>query len=213
MNGEKGDQSGLYAIPLSGGSYRQVTSSPTRDYSAAWSPDGRRIAFLRAGRQRRLMLLDVGSSQERILLPDVKIGEQVVFSNKPMLAWTPDSSALVVSMADFDTGKTSLFAVDMKSLSATTVILHTRPGRRFSAGLLAGWTMAGLRDSDWVLVGAVICEAYVERAPTRRGRHCRHWTEREAQRTAVGAERRALIFRPRLAAHGVESGRRSTYPL
>ncbi len=107
-NGEAGDRAGLYAIPLNGGSYRQLTFQNRRDFASAWSPDGRQIAFLRGLLTHQLILLDVASGQERILIADVKSGSQV----DPIPAWTADGTGLIVPMSDFETGKTSLFLVN-----------------------------------------------------------------------------------------------------
>lgn len=47
-SGENGENSDLYIQPLSEGSPRRITTDPADDLSPVWSPDGQRIAWLRA---------------------------------------------------------------------------------------------------------------------------------------------------------------------
>ncbi|MBK7908350.1 MAG: S9 family peptidase [Gemmatimonadetes bacterium] len=63
----------IYVIPVAGGTPRKVATIPGAESDLAWSPDGRRIAFIhRPGRvkQAHLGVLDVASGQVTPLAPD-----------------------------------------------------------------------------------------------------------------------------------------------
>jgi eukaryotic-like serine/threonine-protein kinase len=49
-SGENGENADLYLQPLPEGAPRRITTDPADDLSPVWSPDGARIAWLRAGR-------------------------------------------------------------------------------------------------------------------------------------------------------------------
>lgn len=84
----------------------RLTMDAAPDYSPAWSPDGRYIAFLRElSRQKSAILLIPALGG-----PERKIAE---ISNSelpgPYLAWSPDSNSLVISDRDSLTGPFALF--------------------------------------------------------------------------------------------------------
>lgn len=74
----------LYVQSLSGGQPRRLTTDPLRDESAAWSPDGRWIAFLRD--IDRVFIVSPVTGEER------EIGK----ANGIFIGWLPDSSAVIV---------------------------------------------------------------------------------------------------------------------
>jgi Tol biopolymer transport system component len=77
---------------LSDGRLRKLTTGPGEDHDPAWSPDRRRVAFVRSSLQRRsgdpgrLMLLDVGRGRVRPLRPGLEAAEP---------DWSPDGRSLV----------------------------------------------------------------------------------------------------------------------
>jgi dipeptidyl aminopeptidase/acylaminoacyl peptidase len=65
-------QTALWIVPASGGPARQLTSGP-RDSSPRWSPDGKRLAFVRSGEKdgkpepAQIYLLNMGGGEARAL--------------------------------------------------------------------------------------------------------------------------------------------------
>jgi dipeptidyl aminopeptidase/acylaminoacyl peptidase len=98
-----GYDTALWIIPSSGGAARQLTSGP-RDSSPQWSPDGRLLAFTRAGEkdgkpqpaQVYLLAMEGGEARPLTDLPKGAAGP----------AWSPDGRSIAFSSttvaADFD---------------------------------------------------------------------------------------------------------------
>lgn len=90
----------VWVMPANGGEARQITAEPGYDAGTAWSPDGRRLAFLR-GRQPatgapiategQLMTVDLASGKEQVF------AENMQFIGVP--AWTRNSQALIANQA------------------------------------------------------------------------------------------------------------------
>src|SRR5262249_31158000 len=70
------------------------------NYSPAWSPDGRTIAFLRRtpDSETWLVLIDAGGGSERTLLR-TSVASTLFFGNHQHVSWSPDSKSLFVPMA------------------------------------------------------------------------------------------------------------------
>src|SRR5579862_2604251 len=79
---ERGEyRAGLWLVGADGGRPRRLTGGPHSDVYPAWSPDGRRIAFVsdRGGADRRLYLID----------PDGGEPKQVCAAGDGLHAWPP----------------------------------------------------------------------------------------------------------------------------
>ncbi|MCC6803546.1 MAG: PD40 domain-containing protein [Anaerolineae bacterium] len=83
----RGDDSEIIALDIDHALAANLTRSPGRDFSASWSPDGRRMAFvsLRDG-QLQLYLLTLG---EGVRL----LSDRAALSNHPV--WSPDGESIV----------------------------------------------------------------------------------------------------------------------
>ena len=117
----------LYQIPLLGGDRRKVLSNI--DGSFCVSPDGSSIAFVRfnaAERQPRLLVVDLATGEERLLLkrPDGFIGAS---------SWAPDGKSIAfVSFPQRKDGKRLIEQVRLSDGSTSEVIPNTF-GRVFGA--------------------------------------------------------------------------------
>ena len=92
--GPNQDNVDIYIQRIGSGTEVRRTVHSARDFSPAWSPDGRWIAFLRGevpGRSELILIPPLGGAELR--LAEIHIPNQI-WPN--YLSWFPDSSALVV---------------------------------------------------------------------------------------------------------------------
>lgn len=96
-NGEKQDNFDVYVVTIGSGTPRRVTTDPAHDFSPAWSPDGRMIAFLRQiGNDRAALMLvaSTGGPEHRIAetrRDQLTLQQRVRTVNQLAgLAWSPD---------------------------------------------------------------------------------------------------------------------------
>ena len=98
-NGEKLDNFDIYILPTGSGSPFRLTSDPGEELAAAWSPDGRSIAFLRRSNTERIELLVVSSNGG----PEHKVSEirdsELTEPTRRLvsLAWSPDGRWIAAS--------------------------------------------------------------------------------------------------------------------
>jgi Tol biopolymer transport system component/tRNA A-37 threonylcarbamoyl transferase component Bud32 len=100
--GEKGDNWDIYVKLVEGGTPLRLTTSPESAISPAWSPDGRQIAFLRAGGVYSVSPLGG---------PERKLTDAFVDS----LAWMPDSQSLMISSAKSAGELHSIFQLSLRT--------------------------------------------------------------------------------------------------
>jgi len=119
-NGAKQDNPDIYIQQIGAGSPMRLTHDPRSDYNPAWSPDGRWIAFIRAerlptqgaevGRSEVWLTPPLGGSERK--LAEIQVRD---VSNAGFLAWSPDSSSLVVSDSPGERKPNALFVVSLES--------------------------------------------------------------------------------------------------
>jgi serine/threonine protein kinase/Tol biopolymer transport system component len=94
-SGPDQDNDDVYVQRIGSGEPLRLTRDPAVDFSPAWSPDGRWIAFLRGqvpGTSELRMIAPLGG-------PERRLGELHVrnsYVDPPFLAWMPDGRSLVV---------------------------------------------------------------------------------------------------------------------
>lgn len=102
----------IYLMPSSGGSFEKITDSPTAQHyvgAAAWSPDGRRVAFFANDRKPTdfdICVLDVKSREVNRFESDGKYYEAAY--------WSPDGRYLTVNDNRW-TSDTSILLLDTKT--------------------------------------------------------------------------------------------------
>jgi len=92
----------------------QLTSGSTCDFSPAWSPDGRYIAFLRVlpGGKAAVIRISALGGPERKLTETYWTGSE---KSPPYLTWSPDSKQLVVVGRRAPEAPTGLFLLSIES--------------------------------------------------------------------------------------------------
>jgi len=94
-SGPNQDNEDIYVQRIGSGTEVRRTVHPARDFSPAWSPDGRWIAFLRGevpGRSELILVPPLGGAERRVGELHIR-GSYIV---PPYLSWFPDSRALVI---------------------------------------------------------------------------------------------------------------------
>jgi Tol biopolymer transport system component len=119
-NGERQDQFDLYRMPVDGGSPERLTNDADSECYAAWSPDGRSIAFLHCSPGtsdglrhtiRQVWVLDIATRKKR------GIGDvhSPLNPGTPLLAWTGDSRRLIIEDRTSVANVFGLFVVNVEN--------------------------------------------------------------------------------------------------
>jgi Tol biopolymer transport system component len=146
--GDNGNAPALYVMHGQG-KPRPLASTTANDVSPAWSPDGRRLAFLRVnpGLANELMVVTVSDAERgdgaATRIRELRQPEWLTRSARPVLAWTPDGRAIAVPLSDPDTGLASLFRVGLDG-SAPRRLVASRAGQGIT-------TPAFSRDGRWLV--------------------------------------------------------------
>ena len=117
-NGPKQDNQDIYVQMIGSGSPLPLTNDPLSDYNPVWSPDGKWIAFFRSQppaptgvRSRELRLIPPLGGAER-KLADIRSQD---FLAAVYLAWSADSTSLVVTDSTGDGQPDALFVVSLET--------------------------------------------------------------------------------------------------
>jgi len=150
------DQLGLYsiAVDLDAGHAAGVPSLVTSDVSGAtaalWSPDGRRIAYVRghAGGRNALIIRDVATGEERVTPPVVQYAR--------LDSWADDGRSLVV--LGRTRGHDARYRVDLATGKATLLgVVNAPENIAFSADALTEFiTRNSTRERGFVDSGTVV---------------------------------------------------------
>jgi len=102
-NGETGDNYDIYVKVIGASELRRLTTDPAVDWGPAWSPDGRRIAFVRSSRPGSVvpgtihLVSPLGG-------PDRKLSDVLV--RAATLSWSPDGRWIAAARAGPPSGTT-----------------------------------------------------------------------------------------------------------
>lgn len=110
LNGQIGFSTGptpdLFAIDADGRNARPLAVRPARDEEPAWSPDGRRVAWVSYGTGRgQIMVADADGRNVRRFAPS-----QQGFDGSP--SWSPDGRRIVFTSGREGTGTSEIFVAD-----------------------------------------------------------------------------------------------------
>jgi dipeptidyl aminopeptidase/acylaminoacyl peptidase len=183
-SGEDNQNHDIYVMLIGGGSPLRLTTDPRGDYGPRWSPDGRRLAFLRILEADRVAV---------ILMPPLGGPERTIhefFSSRTLtgfpiatVCWTPDSRYLFVSGADKRGQANGI--VRMAVDTGETLVVKASPdaGRGFSSPNISpdGRTLAiAQTDAPDALQLVSLSEAFAPQTtkvvPGPRNVYTVHWT-------------------------------------
>lgn len=121
--GEKDDNLDIYVKLIGPDPPLRLTTSPQQEVGAAWSPDGRSIAFVRIGDTPRyeIFLIPALGGSER------KLGPAWMTPYERMLEWTPDGNWLYFSRKVEGQPGVGLAMLSMETGDVRTVTQPARP--------------------------------------------------------------------------------------
>ena len=162
----------LFLIDVTRGDARQLTDGDWDDLSPAWSPNGRHIAFISARRPER----DIRAYSEVYVVP-VGGGEPTCWSGElysiGALAWSPDSSQLVLVASDDLNGSAGsqgwLFIVGPGQAPRRITDDAFRPATGFYP-IMSAPELRWTADERILLIGDVRGQSYLYEVPVAAGR-------------------------------------------
>jgi Tol biopolymer transport system component len=145
-NGEKGDNFDIYVQLIGAGPPLHLTHHPDAEFSPAWSPDGRTIAFVRESETSSgVFLIPALGGHERKLAGVTR----VTSVRPPHLAWTPDGASLIIVDKASPEEQHSLFLLSVETGERRRLTSSPRPyGDSGPAVSPDGKTVAFFRHSD-----------------------------------------------------------------
>ena len=118
-NGEKGNNTDIYVMPIGSSAAVRLTDDPADDISPAWSPDGRQIAFLRRETATAtfgvyVMTPPVANSERRV--GDVGPTFTLLATSFPTVSWLrPHGRALLATEQSSDAQTTGIVMIWLES--------------------------------------------------------------------------------------------------
>lgn len=141
-----GGQWDIYTTDIETGESVQLTTTPSDDVAPAWSPDGSRIAYV-SGQS--------GSSQVWVMDRDGGNQRQVMLWTGPgtvyYVAWLPDSSQLIVTVADNAAGVARLVSQPLDGSAPFEYVEPWSGLASFSEGGDMAYTVRSDGQTDIVL--------------------------------------------------------------
>ena len=158
----------IFTVPVEEGDIRQVTNSPARDRSVAYSPDGKWLAFIsdRSGREE-LFVAAVDGAGEAQKLTDI---DALKFGYN----WSPDSKEIAFTSSDSKLRKINVASKQMAEIDASRYGNISTPEWSPDGKWLAYSKQDASRTNDIYLIASsgddkqarkVTFDSYDERSP------------------------------------------------
>jgi Tol biopolymer transport system component/DNA-binding winged helix-turn-helix (wHTH) protein len=134
-SGQKFDNNDIYVTLVGSTAVRRLTTDPADDYAPSWSPDGRRIAFLRrVGHGARIHVISALGG------PDQQVSDFPVAATPPNslltvhIAWSPDGRYVVAGRDPRDVSGDSagLYLIPIEGGPARAITRPKPPAFHFS---------------------------------------------------------------------------------
>ena len=183
-SGEDEKNDDIYVMSIGGGSPLRLTTDPHPDYGSKWSPDGRRLAFLRAADRDRVAV---------ILVPPLGGPERIIgnfwtshaLNGAPLatMCWTPDSRYLFLAASEQPGEANKLLRLSVDTGEIMQIAVPPYKGRGYSSPDLSpdGKTLvAALTDAPEALHLVSLSETFEPQStrtvPGVRNVFYVHWT-------------------------------------
>ena len=136
-SGERGGNWDIYVKPMDAVTPLRLTSDPLSDFSPAWSPSGREIAFVRMqpdGHGAIFVTPPIPGSERKV--GDVRpISATAQFYPAPV--WTPDGRWLVVADLGETSGENGLFLIGVESGTRRSLITSPTSAVQYGQALIS----------------------------------------------------------------------------
>ncbi len=134
--GEGGDNFDIYVRSIDGTSQLQLTTNAAADHAPAWSPDGRRIAFVRVldGKREIIVLPALGGSEQPLFEAGPELGGWFQVGASYGLSWTPDGKHLVFGDRTGSGPTSAIYSVLVRGWSETPAHTSAHESRGRSPG-------------------------------------------------------------------------------
>ncbi len=166
-NGEHHDNFDIYVKDISSPSPPlRLTTNGDIDYSPAWSPDSRWIAFCRGASEREgaiWLIHPLGGPERKLVTVNSTAGP-----TRRDLAWSPDSNSLIVTSNLRAGGPSQISQINIETGEAKSLV-SAAPGEQYIYPALSpdGQTLAFVRDVG-PGISSILLFSLISGAPPRR---------------------------------------------
>ena len=147
--GPSGDNWDIYVKRVGEESAERLTDEPADDFNSVWSPDGRRIAFIRKFDSTASVVMtipSVGGQARKVAEIPADVGLGISFHRR-LVNWHPDGRHLFVSMTERKDGPFEIHVVDADTGEARKLLPEESTVGDFDPVLSPDQSMLAFRRS------------------------------------------------------------------